>query len=80
MALTQRSFARESVECRTGCGVAGWTTSKSEKVSEMSVLNKSNADEVVSDSADGDGLMGRRRLQQKMFTCSKLKLVDMYVF
>jgi hypothetical protein len=76
VALTQRSFARESVEL----ALAGdWTTSKSEKVSEMSVLNLSNADEVVSDSADGNGLMGRRRLQQKMFTCSKLKLVDMYV-
>ena len=47
MALTQRSFARESVEL----ALAGdWTTSKSEKVSEMSVLNKSNAGATVSES------------------------------
>ena len=48
VALTQRSFARESVGFALGVG--NWITSKSEKASEMSVLNKSNAGATVSES------------------------------
>ena len=48
VALTQRSFARESVGFALGVG--DWITSKSEKVSEMSVLNKSDAGATVSES------------------------------
>ena len=48
VALTQRSFARESVGFALGVG--DWITSKSEKVSEMSVPNKSNAGATVSES------------------------------
>ena len=65
MALTQRSFARESV----GFTLADdWTTSKSEKVSVRSLLNISSLSEAVSVSdpnVDVSGLLGRRRLQQK---------------
>jgi hypothetical protein len=55
VALTQRSFARESVGFALGVG--NWITSKSEKVSEISVLKMSSlsvlpdANETVSDSA-----------------------------
>ena len=84
VALTQRSFARESVG--VALGVGNWITSKSEKVSETSVLNMSKADETVSDAVsefnvDAASLSRRRRWQQEKFrfSCSKLKLVDMYV-
>ena len=64
MALTQRSFARESFGFTLADGVVDWTSSKSEKVSEISVLKMSSlsvlpdANETVSD--------GRRRLQQNI--------------
>ena len=68
VALTQRSFARESVGF--ALGVEDWIISKSENVSEISLFNVSNAGEAVSlFNVSAAGLSLRlRRLQQKKFT------------
>ena len=65
VALTQRSFARESVGFALGVG--DWIISKSEKVSEISVFNLSNADEVgpLFKVSAGCLSLRLRRLQQK---------------
>ena len=69
VALTQRSFARESVGFALGVG--DWITSKSEKVSEISALS----DAVSNVTGQSRSLF--RRLQQLKLICMKLKLVDM---
>ena len=67
VALTQRSFARESVECR-GAG-EDWTNSKSENVSDAV---SENVFGTVSDSEVVLLMRRFRRPQQEKFICRKV--------